>query len=189
MRLLQLKMLTVLSLFSGCVFLVATWQVATSPISNLPLPPDSLNISYKSPVPLTVSISPPEPLAISFERPLFRPNRRPFDPAKLMVLTKPTPPPPLEPEPLTLPVEENVPAAPVFPQLTLRGVHMTNQTVKALIESPEIPLGSWITVGTVVLNWHLKTVTSDSVTFTFGDRTQILKLYVDNPTNSVGNPQ
>jgi hypothetical protein len=190
MRLLYVKILTILSFLSGLGLFFAAWHVGNLPLLDFPALSVKSPAPQKSSVPANEAIVGPEPLVIAFERPLFRPDRKPFDPRKDVVIAEPLPlPPPPEPEIAALPVEVVPAAVAVFPQLTLRGIHMTGQIDKALLETPETPLGSWMTVGTIVLNWRLKTITSDSVTFSLGDQTQILKLYVDNPTNSIGNPQ
>jgi hypothetical protein len=194
MRVYHLKALTAVFILAT-VFLTAwAWHTFKRPVADLSLRP--LSQSAKPAKSRTIRPVTDEAVALSnvFARPLFRPDRRPFDPNK-MVVVEPEPQAPLpvpEPPPVPkLPPSPVVqaPLPPVFPQITLRGVRLTGQNDAALLETPDFPLGQWFPVGSDLSNWRLKSITDDGVTFISGDLTRVLQLYVDNPANVVGNPQ
>jgi hypothetical protein len=193
MRLYHLKALTTVFFFSTVILTAWAWHVFNLPVEVLSLRPvvPSASLSRNN-TPRPV-IDEAATLSSVFARPLFRPDRRPFDPNKAAIVTPepqaslPAPEPPAVPEPPPTPVVQVPP--PVFPQITLRGVRRTGQNDAALLETPDFPLGKWFPVGTVLSNWRLKSINDDGVTFLSGDLTQVLQLYVDNPVKSVGNPQ
>jgi hypothetical protein len=128
-------------------------------------------------------------LAQALERPLFRVSRRPFDPSKVVIAEAILPPAiPAAPQP-------SPPAAPTAPQLvqdssqlSLKGIAIDSINRLALIATSELPDGEWLAVGAELNGWKVKKLDPNSVTLAAGDQTVILQLYVDNKSNSVGNP-
>jgi hypothetical protein len=192
MRIYHLKALVAVLVLSTVFLTGWAWHVVSTSVADLSLRRLSQPANApKAKVGRTVTDA-ASPLSAVFARPLFRPDRRPFDASKLIAVAAPSlepvlpelPPEPPTPPPVTLP-----PPPPVFPQITLRGVHLTGQRDVALLETPDFPLGRWLPVGSDLSNWHIKSISSDSVTFVSGELTQVLQLYVDNLTNNIGNPQ
>ncbi len=124
-------------------------------------------------------------------RPLFMPDRKPFQPPPLPA---PPPqaaaPPPVVVEPQA-PPPAPAPEAPAPPpplNATLKGVLLTNALDKAYLVFPESPDGAWVTVGTDISGWKLTRIAKDQVTLVLGEQKKVLQLYVDNPAMPVGNP-
>jgi hypothetical protein len=195
MRVFHLKALTAVFLLATVVLTGWAWQIVNSPVADLSLRPLSQSARLLMAKTVRPNADDAESLSNVFTRPLFRPDRKPFVPKEVAVVepAPPAPPPALEPPPVPEPPPSPVVQAPppplVFPQITLRGVRLTGQNDAALLETPEFPLGQWFPVGSDLSNWQLKSITDDSVTFSSGDLSQVLQLYVDNPEKSVGNPQ
>lgn len=126
-------------------------------------------------------------LSVSILRPLFRPDRRPFKipPPELEIAS---PPPLIFDPPVPPPVPEGLTPPPQFPQILLRGIHKSGQIDAALIESQEHPQGGWKHVDERVDGWRIVSISSDSVTFSLGKETNVLKLHVDNLVNTIGSP-
>jgi hypothetical protein len=136
-----------------------------------------------------IKVALPPPLTVSISRPLFRPDRRPFVVSPIVPVPESLAPVLPEPAAPVL-VEESVPPPPppTFPQVTLRGIHRTAQVDSALVESAAFPQGQWMHVNDEVEGWQIKSISDDAIIFTLGRQIQSLKLYVDNPANSIGNP-
>ncbi len=195
MRIYHLKALVAVLLLTTVFLTGWAWRIVNTPIAELSSRPLSLPVKFSKANASRLAKVETAPLSNVFVRPLFRPDRRPFDPSKFAVVSTPEPqPPPPAPEPTPIPELPPIPAVQppppaIFPQITLKGVRLTGQNDSALLETPEFPLGQWFAVGADLSNWRLKSITHDGVTFISGDLTHVLQLYVDNPTNSVGNPQ
>ena len=194
MRIYHLKALTVVFLVATVLLIGGAWHITNIPVADLslrPLPQVSQPSKAKTSRPVLDEAA---PLSSVFARPLFRPDRRPFDPNKVAIVQlepqalPPAPAPPPVPAPPPSPVVQAPPPPPVFPQITLKGVRLSGQNDAALLETPDFPLGQWFPLGSDVSNWRLKSITDGDVTFSFGDLTQVLQLYVDNRAKSVGNP-
>jgi hypothetical protein len=193
MRLYHLKALVAVFLLTTVVLTGWAWYVVTTPVADLSS--RTLAQSARGPKARATPAAAEEAALLSnvFARPLFRPDRRPFDPSKVLAVATEPQAPPLVPEPAPVPLPSPVvlapPPPPVFPEITLRGVRLNGQNDKALLETLDFPLGQWFPVGADLYNWRLKSITDDGVTFISGNFTQVLQLYVDNPEKSVGNPQ
>ena len=192
MRLYHLKALVAVFLLATVVLTGWALRVVNTPVADFALRTLAQSeITPKVKASQLVTEEAP-PLSDVFARPLFRLDRRRFDPSKVVTVAPQPQAPPLAPEPVPepppIPVAQAAPP-PVFPQITLKGVRLTGQKDAALLETPDFPLGQWFSVGSDLSNWRLKSITDDSVTFISGDLTQVLQLYVDNPTNSIGNSQ
>jgi type II secretory pathway component PulC len=122
-------------------------------------------------------------------RPVFEQMRKPFAPKLppvIPVVVEPviqqTPTPMLLPEPQPQP-------APLPFELSLKGVFKTQTRDQALIISPEQPSGKWYATGEVVGGWKISRILEAGVKFELAGETRELKLYVDNPANSLAPAQ
>jgi hypothetical protein len=191
MRLWQIKTFTSVTTCAGIALLWLAWQTLNSPLPDLQARPIADPPTQSKAPQATEAPEQALPLTAVLERPLFRPDRRPFTVPIVEPVVVPTPPPeppPQEPPPPPPPPQMEAVAAPVFPQIALRGIRLTGQIDAALLETPDFPQGKWSSVGTEFLGWRITLIEKDKVTFTSGETIHTLQLYVDNPTNAIGNP-
>lgn len=127
----------------------------------------------------------PVPMQVVFDRPLFQPLRRPFVAVPPAVVVEQ----PVVPESIPVLLTEPVLPAMAPPAMTLKGVKISAGSSAALIVTPEIQKGKWMKIGDIVADWKLVDITPGKVKFSLGSESHILQLYVDNPTNNVGNLQ
>ncbi len=190
MKLVMFKAFTTLITCASLAILWSAWQIlsaSTYRLESRPFagPPHELKTAQPPDI-----FEQPKPLNAIMARPLFRPDRKPFTPPPVVPAVAPmpepaSPPPPEPPPPAPLAVPLVVPE---FPAIALRGIRMTGEIDAALLESPDFPQGKWISVGTELLGWHITRIEKERVIFSAGDIKHTLQLYVDNPTNAVGNP-
>jgi hypothetical protein len=122
-------------------------------------------------------------LSEAITRPLFRSNRKPFDP------TPPAPEPaPVLPQPEPVAVATPAPPPPDTSQLILKGLALNAGKLQALIATPEKPDGEWYAVGAEILGWKIIGLDANTVSLAFNDQKATLSLYVDNLTKAVGSP-
>lgn len=150
------------------------------------VPPDEV------PQPSTDVASPFTSTQALLERPLFQPDRRPFQPPPpleqvmppVAIVVEPPPSPPVVIE-TAAPPPAPVPSPPL--NATLKGVLLTDALDEAYLVYPASPNGAWVTVGTEIDGWKLTRIAKDQVTLVLGEQKQVLQLYVDNPAMPVGN--
>jgi hypothetical protein len=120
---------------------------------------------------------PPEPgetaFGQTFQRPLFSPTRKPFQPST----------PPVEETEVAEPVEQIAVEQPETfdpQQFQLKGVLTSDSVQTALIATPEKPDGSWLRVGSGVMGWTVRKIEKNTATLELAGKTVVLKQYVDN---------
>lgn len=116
--------------------------------------------------------------AISFDqalaRPLFEASRRPF-----------TAPPASQQEPIQTEPPAAAPAPP--PALRIAGILRTGQLSAALVMSPDLPAGRWVTAGETVAGWTLRRITQEGVEIDYGAGQTTLTLYPELQSPGQGN--
>jgi hypothetical protein len=131
----------------------------------------------------------------SLKRPLFRSDRKPFDPN--LVAKPPTveasaalPTPLVQPPETTVlqPIQAPPPPLATVPQFALKGLAEIAGTKRALIILPEDPVGQWIARGETISGWKLVNLDDNAAHLKLDGKTVDLLLYVDNITKPVGSP-
>lgn len=179
MRIRDLKVVSSVAMASGLVLLGLSCSIFFAPpidLKSRPVakwqPSDGLGL------PAEAAFAEQTAFAAALERPLFRVSRKPFDPATASI-TEPSPEPPPETPP---------PEPPPDMQLTIKGVLLDGANKQALIASPEMPDGIWLSQGAEIAGWKLVKLDENGAALAMGANQLELKLYVDNPANRVGSP-
>jgi hypothetical protein len=189
MRIGHVQLVTITQFGFAVIALAGGWLIIQKPLPDL----KNRTVSTWEPTKLTAASVPREvsndaQLTETLRRPLFRADRRPFDPniqaptpeieaPQALVMPQIIPEPTPEPQP-----------APSAPQFTLKGLALHNGNKQALISTPELPNGTWVALGELIAGWKLASLDSNAVLLKNNVQELSLSLYVDNKSKQVGSP-
>lgn len=111
----------------------------------------------------------------ALQRPIFRENRRPFNPT--LQVTNPQPTASLPDQQIL--IMPNTPP-PDTSQLSLKGIAINATKNLVLISSTDTPDGTWLALGDLVLGWKIAVIQKNFVHLEHGEQKVVLSLYVDN---------
>lgn len=166
------------SLLSILAFIAAgsaCWHVWSSEVDISPILPDAApipsdNRAQPAPAPVALLAS-LETFSETLARPLFNPTRRPLQTV-------------IEPQP----VAEEAPPAPPEGIRVLGVVRAADRPPRALIASPEDPMGRWLQIGEATAGWSIIDIGEAEVTITADLRKQRLSLYGEAPAATTPSP-
>lgn len=170
-----------LLMFSAGLLVLSAWLLSR-PLQDL----ESRKIERWSPS-LAVAVAFPDSTAIdlseAMNRPLFRPDRRPFDPNKIIAVQPTEPPQSIAPAitPAMVTQDSTSPS-----QLSVKGISVIASQRRALIASEADPQGSWLDQGASINGWKVSAIHNETVELLSGSSSLKLKLYVDNNLDPVG---
>jgi hypothetical protein len=119
----------------------------------------------------------------ALERPIFRIERRAFDPSKILPVQNPPVPvaeTPVVPVPAPVLVDTS--------QFILKGLAIHSGLAKALIADAAHPDGQWLAVGEEIAGLKIVSLDHNEVELKGDQQNLTLSLYVDNISKLVGSP-
>jgi hypothetical protein len=161
-------MLGLLACLASYVYLLRQPSTEISARPVMPWSPATQNLGN-----LSSPVQAAQAFEQTFQRPLFFPERKPF---------QPTPPDQVDSQ-VAEPIDETPPEQPVAfdaQQLQLKGILISEKIQTALIASPEQPGGTWVKVGSNVMGWTVRRIEKSTAILELAGKSVVLKQYVDN---------
>jgi type II secretory pathway component PulC len=162
------------------------WNTFSQPFLDLDSRPVALPSQASNKTTQDIPLPQTQIFAEALQRPLFEQGRVPFVPKppvveaapEVQVFEEQTPPEPPPQQAL------QPPPPPQF-DLVIKGVFISSTRDTVLIISPAHPAGKWYSTGDMIGEWKITRILESGAKFDSNGQSRELKLYVDNPANTL----